>query len=71
VRQHTRSINGKKTQRKRTTRDEYDIEQYTPYYGWEVVTGEESITEARERRKEYRENQPEIPVRIRHHRVPL
>ena len=51
---------------KRKTRDVWDVQQWTgPPYGWETVTCEERLTEARERRKEYRENQPEYPVRIK------
>ena len=53
----------------RKTRDVWDIEQHTGHqYGWEVVCSEDSWKEARERLKEYRENQPEYPVRARKHR---
>lgn len=54
----------------RKTRDEFDIEQKT-CQGWEVVYSENTAREARERRKEYRENQPEYPVRIKKRRVRL
>jgi hypothetical protein len=50
----------------RKTRDIWNVEQYTgPEYGWEAVCSEDTFKEARERRKEYRENQPEYPVRIK------
>jgi len=53
----------------RKTRDVWDIEQNFGYGdGWEVVTTETSFREARDRRREYRENQPEYPVRIRKRR---
>ena len=48
----------------RKTTDEYEVQQYFPQYGWEMVTTETTFAEARERRREYRENQPEYPVRI-------
>lgn len=42
----------------------YVIQQNWGYgYGWEDVTAEENPKEARARLREYRENQPEIPVR--------
>ena len=47
----------------RKTRDEYQIHQRTAC-GWEEVCAEDSFREARERRREYRENQPEYPVKI-------
>lgn len=44
----------------------YNIEQNCGYgHGWEVVTTEESQARARMRLREYRENQPEIPCRMR------
>ena len=53
----------------RKTRDEYDIE--VDYgYGWDVVCTEDTPKEARERAKEYRENERK-PVRIRKHRIPI
>jgi hypothetical protein len=54
----------------RKTRDEYEIEQKT-CQGWEVVCSEDDPAEARQRRKEYRENQPEYPVRIKKRRVKI
>ena len=47
---------------KRKTRDYYDIEQLTEE-GWEVVSACETRKEAVQEVKEYRENQPEYPVR--------
>ena len=55
---------------KRKTQDEYQIQQYTGY-GWEEVCSEDTFREARERRNEYRENQPEYPVRIVKKRVKI
>jgi hypothetical protein len=57
----------------RKTRDEYNIEQFygRGTGGWEVVCCEESFTEAKQRRKEYRENMPEYPVRIIKRRVKI
>jgi hypothetical protein len=54
----------------RKTRDEYDIEQHWDQ-GWEVVCSENTRREARQRLKEYRENQPEAPVRIKKRRVKI
>jgi hypothetical protein len=54
----------------RKTRDEYDIEQHWDQ-GWETVCSENTRREARERLKEYRENQPEAPVRIVKRRVKI
>lgn len=43
----------------------YIIQQYTEsQYGWEDATEEENREDARERLKEYRENQPEFPARM-------
>lgn len=56
----------------RKTSDVWNIQQYTgSEYGWETVTSETSYKEARERTKEYRENQPEYPVRIKLTREPI
>lgn len=53
----------------RKTRDVYAIEQYTgPLYGWEEVCCEETYRDARKTKAEYRDNQPEYPVRIRKYR---
>lgn len=50
----------------RKTQDVWHVQQWTgPQYGWETVICEERLLDARERRKEYRENQPEYPVRIK------
>ena len=49
----------------RKTKDVWHVQQYwDKVYGWETVTAEETYREARERAKEYRENQPFVPVRI-------
>lgn len=56
----------------RKTRDEYQIHvKYGSLHGWEHEITEDTFQEARERRKEYRENCPEYPVRIVKKRVPL
>lgn len=53
----------------RKTRDYFAVEQYTgPQCGWEEVTAEDERREARDRVREYRENQPEYPVRWRRRR---
>lgn len=50
----------------RKTRDIWNIQQYTGYgYGWETVCAEDRWKDARERLREYRENQPEYPVRAK------
>ena len=54
----------------RKTVDEYDIEQDAGG-GWEVVSSEANRKEANRAIREYRENQPEYPVRVHKHRVPL
>lgn len=54
----------------RVTRDEYDVEGNYGYGdGWEAVTCEDSRREARERLREYRDNEPGVPFRIRKRRV--
>lgn len=53
----------------RKTKDIYIIQQYTgPQYGWEDVDCQETFTEAKNSKKDYRENQPEYPVRIQKRR---
>lgn len=48
----------------RKTRDYWDIEQQTgPRYGWEVVNSETTRADTKRSLKEYRDNQPEYPVR--------
>jgi hypothetical protein len=54
----------------RKTYDEYDIEQQTSE-GWEVVSSEATRKAARTALREYRENQPEYPVRYTKHRVKI
>lgn len=54
----------------RKTVDEYDIEgNYGS--GWEVVTCEETWSDAVEMRRCYRENEPGVPFRIKSRRVPI
>jgi hypothetical protein len=48
--------------------DEYDIEQHTSE-GWEVVSSEHTHLAARGAIREYRENQPELDVRVKHRKV--
>jgi hypothetical protein len=56
----------------RKTRDYWSIQQYTgPEYGWEEVCAGDTWKEARQTLKEYRENQPEYPVRARRKRERL
>lgn len=49
--------------------DEYDIEQHTTS-GWETVSSERTLGRARSAIREYRENQPELSVRVKHRKVP-
>lgn len=49
----------------RKTRDVYEVQQWTgKQYGWEAVTAETTRKEAKERLREYRENQPQYPARL-------
>lgn len=52
----------------RKTRDEFDIEGNYGQ-GFEIVCCEPTLSEARDRIIEHRENEPGIAFRIRHHRV--
>lgn len=54
----------------RKTRDEYQIHQKTGE-GWEEVNAEPTRKLAVQSRREYRENQPEFPVKIVKKRVPI
>ncbi len=54
----------------RKTKDEFQIWQHTAQ-GWEEVCAEETRREAKERLREYRENQPEYPVRMVKRRVKI
>lgn len=54
----------------RKTRDEYQIWQCWAH-GWEEVSAADTWREARQLLKEYRENQPEAPVRCVRRRVKL
>jgi len=54
----------------RKTEDEWNIEGNYGYGdGWEVVTSETTYKEAKECIKEYRDNEPGVPFRIKKHRV--
>jgi hypothetical protein len=57
--------------RQRKTRDEWRL--WVNYgQGWEHEVSEDTFREARERRKEYRENCPQYPVKVTGpHRVRL
>ncbi len=56
----------------RKTRDEYAVQgYYGPEYGWEDVCTEDTRKEARERLKEYRENETQYPHRMIKRRVRL
>lgn len=55
---------------KRKTYDEYEL-QGNYGQGWEMVTTEETMIDARNQRKCYRENEPGIPFRIKKKRVYL
>lgn len=54
----------------RKTRDEYEV-QGDYGHGWEAVTTEDDRSEARARLREYRDNEPGIPFRIKTLRVAL
>ena len=54
----------------RKTRDEYWVQQDYGYGdGFEDVCPGEDLPDARRLLKEYRQNQPEVPARIKKHRV--
>lgn len=53
----------------RKTKDYWSIRQFTSL-GWEEVSAADTYAEARQLLKEYRENQPEYPVRLRLCREP-
>jgi hypothetical protein len=56
----------------RKTRDEFHIQQDFGYgHGWETVCIETTWTECRDRKREYRQNQPEYLVRSIKKRVKL
>ncbi len=54
----------------RKTRDEYEV-QGNYGYGWEMVTCEDSRKEAKERLREYRENETGVAFKIVKRRVKL
>ncbi len=53
----------------RKTRDEFEIQSYYSGWGWECVTTEETIKDALEMLKCYRENEPKYAHRIVKKRV--
>lgn len=54
----------------RKTRDEWQLWiKYPGPHGWEHEVSEDSFTEIRQRRREYRENCPEYPTRVKRARV--
>lgn len=56
----------------RKTRDEYQIHVNYGYGdGWEHECTEDTYREARQRRKEYRENCPQYPTKIVRRRVKI
>lgn len=55
----------------RKTKDEYQILQYYAGYGWEEVCCSDSRLEAKQTLKDYRDNQPEYPVKIKKVRVKI
>jgi hypothetical protein len=58
--------------RQRKTRDEYQLHvYYGSLHGWEHEVSEDTWREAKERRKEYRENCPQYPCKIVKRRIPL
>ena len=56
--------------RQRKTEDEWNVQQFAAQ-GWEDVSAYKTWREAKECVREYRENQPEYPVRIVCRRVKL
>lgn len=56
----------------RKTKDEYQLlANYGYGDGWEYVISEDTMSEARKRKKEYMENQPKYLYRIKKVRVPI
>ena len=55
----------------RKTKDEFQVQGNYGYHGYEMVTCEETYKEAKERLKEYRENEPGIAFKIVKRRVKL
>ncbi len=49
----------------RKTRDEFEVRGDSGHgHGYEMVTTEDTIKEARQRLREYRENEPGVPFKI-------
>ena len=56
----------------RKTRDEYQLLcDYGYGDGWEYVTAEDTMKEAKQRKKEYMENMPQYPYKIVKKRIPI
>ena len=56
----------------RKTYDEYSIEgYYGSRYGWEEVCTEDNLKDAKRTLREYNENEPQYPHRIKKHRIPI
>lgn len=56
----------------RKTRDEYELQgDYGYGYGWECLVPYDTLSEARQDLRLYRENEPGVPFRIVKHRIPL
>lgn len=52
--------------RERKTKDSFEVRgDYGHGHGFEVVTAEETISEARERLREYRANEPGVPFKLK------
>jgi hypothetical protein len=50
----------------RKTRDVFELHvYYGPQYGWEHEISEDTLRDARARQREYRENCPQYPTRIK------
>ena len=57
---------------KRKTKDEWQVLQNWGYgHGWELATCAETFKEGKSLLRDYRENQPECPVKLVCKRVPL
>ena len=54
----------------RKTYDEYEV-QGNYGYGWDCLTTCETLKEAKDDLKAYRENEPNVPHRIKKRRVPI
>lgn len=56
----------------RKTQDEYQLFcNYGNGYGWEYVLAEDTLSEAKQRKREYMDNMPQYPYKIVKKRVPI